>query len=240
MNLISNESLQPFDFILFGGTGDLSIRKLIPALYFRHCEKQLPEDGRIIATARSDMDSDGFRALLDSDVREHIDDQDFDAEAWQAFLERVYYYPVNVTNPESYQPLVDALAGREEHVRVFYLSVAPSLFTQITNGVHAAGLITDKSRVALEKPLGRDRASAEEINDRLSAVFSEDQIYRIDHYLGKETVQNLLALRFGNAFFEPLWRSERINDVQITIAESLGVDLMDLCNSKLLRLCASQ
>ncbi len=224
MNLISNESLQPFDFILFGGTGDLSIRKLIPALYFRHCEKQLPEDGRIIATARSDMDSDGFRALLGSDVRQHIDDQDFDAEAWQAFLERVYYYPVDVTNPDSYQPLVDALAGREEHVRVFYLSVAPSLFTQITNGVHAAGLITDKSRVALEKPLGRDRASAEEINDRLSAVFSEDQIYRIDHYLGKETVQNLLALRFGNAFFEPLWRSERINDVQITIAESLGVE----------------
>ncbi len=110
--------------------------------------------------------------MLDSDVRQHIDDHDFDAEAWRVFLERVYYYPVDVTNPESYQPLVDALAGREEHVRVFYLSVAPSLFTQITNGVHAAGLITDKSRVALEKPLGRDQASAEEINDRLSAVFS--------------------------------------------------------------------
>ncbi len=224
MNLISNESLKPFDFILFGGTGDLSIRKLIPALYFRHCEKQLPEDGRIIATGRTQMDSDGFRALLDSDVREHIDDHDFNAEEWRAFLERVYYYPVDVTEPASYQPLVDALAGREEHVRVFYLSVAPSLFTQITNGVHAAGLITANSRVALEKPLGRDRDSAEEINDRLSAVFTEDQIYRIDHYLGKETVQNLLALRFGNAFFEPLWRSERINDVQITIAESLGVD----------------
>lgn len=224
MNLISNESLQPFDFILFGGTGDLSIRKLIPALYFRHCEKQLPEDGRIIATARAQMDSDSFRAMLDSDVRQHIDDHDFNAEAWRVFLERVYYYPVDVTDPDSYQPLVDALAGREEHVRVFYLSVAPSLFTQITNGVHAAGLITDKSRVALEKPLGRDRDSAEEINDRLSAVFAEDQIYRIDHYLGKETVQNLLALRFGNAFFEPLWRSERINDVQITIAESLGVE----------------
>lgn len=224
MNLISNESLQAFDFILFGGTGDLSIRKLIPSLYFRHVEKQLPEDGRILATARSDYDTQTFRQVLDRDVREHISDQDFDPEMWTSFLERVHYYPVDVTSVDSYQPLAEALAGREEHVRVFYLSVAPSLFTQITNGVHAAGLITPNSRVALEKPLGRDQASAEAINDSLSDVFNEDQIYRIDHYLGKETVQNLLALRFGNALFEPLWRSERINDVQITIAESLGVE----------------
>lgn len=224
MNLISNESLQPFDFILFGGTGDLSIRKLIPALYFRHCEKQLPEDGRIIATGRSEMDTAGFRTKLDTEVREHISDQDFEEDAWQDFLQRIHYYAVDVTDTAGYQPLVDALRGREDHVRVFYLSVAPSLFTQITNGVHEAGLITEHSRVALEKPLGRDRQSAEEINDRLSDVFTEEQIYRIDHYLGKETVQNLLALRFGNAFFEPLWRAEHISDVQITIAESLGVD----------------
>ncbi len=224
MNLISNESLQPFDFVLFGGTGDLSIRKLIPALYFRHCEKQLPQDGRIIATARSSMDSDEFRALLDEQVRQHISDQDFDQQHWASFLDRVHYYPVDVTNVQSYQALVEALSGREEHVRVFYLSVAPSLFMPITKGVHAAGLITEHSRVALEKPLGRDQASAEDINDSLSAAFKEEQIYRIDHYLGKETVQNLLALRFGNALFEPLWRSERINDVQITIAESLGVE----------------
>ena len=224
MNLISNESLQPFDFILFGGTGDLSIRKLIPALYFRHCEKQLPEDGRIIASGRTDMDTAAFRAKLDVEVREHISEQDFEEEAWKAFLERIQYYPVDVTDVAGYQPLVDALKGREDHVRVFYLSVAPSLFTQITHGVHEAGLITENSRVALEKPLGRDQQSAEEINDRLSDVFGEEQIYRIDHYLGKETVQNLLALRFGNAFFEPLWRAEHISDVQITIAESLGVD----------------
>lgn len=224
MNLISNESLQPFDFILFGGTGDLSIRSLIPALYFRHCEKQLPEDGRIIAIARSQYDAESFRQLLDKKVRQHISDKDFDEDLWHSFLKRVLYFPVDVTSIESYQPLVDTLKGREQHVRVFYLSVAPSLFTQITNGVHAAGLITGNSRVALEKPLGRDQVSAEDINDSLSAVFDESQIYRIDHYLGKETVQNLLALRFGNALFEPLWRSERINDVQITIAESLGVE----------------
>ena len=224
MNLISNETLHPFDFILFGGTGDLSIRKLIPALYFRHCEKQLPEDGRIIGIGRSDFDSEGFRKMLDESVREHIEEQDFDESSWHEFLQRVHYCTVNVTEQESYKGLVEMLKGREEHVRVFYLSVAPSLFTAITDGVNEAGLITKNSRVTLEKPLGRDQASAEDINDSLSAVFDESQIYRIDHYLGKETVQNLLALRFGNAFFEPLWRSERINDVQITIAESLGVE----------------
>lgn len=224
MNLISNETLQPFDFILFGGTGDLSIRKLIPSLYFRHCEAQLPDDGRIIASARSKLNSNTFRELLDKEVRQHISEEDFDESQWQSFLQRIHYFPIDVTSIESYKPLIDALAGREDRVRVFYLSVAPSLFTQITDGVHKAGLITPNSRVALEKPLGRDKASAEEINNSLSDVFEENQIYRIDHYLGKETVQNLLALRFGNSLFEPLWRSEHINDVQITIAESLGVE----------------
>lgn len=224
MNLISNDKLQPFDFVLFGGTGDLSVRKLIPALYFRHCENQLPDDGRIIAVARSDYDTEAFKQWINEEVRQHISDDDFNESDWLDFLQRILYFKVDVTSVESYQSLVDALAGRESHVRVFYLSVAPSLFTHITKGVQAAGLITPTSRVALEKPLGRDQQSAEDINDKLSAAFNEDQIYRIDHYLGKETVQNLLALRFGNALFEPLWRSERISDVQITIAESLGVE----------------
>jgi len=224
MNLISSETLHPFDFVLFGGTGDLSLRKLIPALYFRHCEQQLPDDGRIIGVARTEYDTQGFRKLLDEKVREHIDADDFDEQSWQEFLQRVHYSTVNVTDKEDYKSLVELLEDRENHVRVFYLSVAPSLFTHITDGVHQAGLITEDSRVALEKPLGRDEQTAEQINDAMSAVFEEDQIYRIDHYLGKETVQNLLALRFGNALFEPLWRNERISDVQITIAESLGVE----------------
>lgn len=224
MNLISNESLQPFDFILFGGTGDLSIRKLIPALYYRHRDGQLPEDGRIICTARSDFDDESFRAHLDEAVREHIPDSEFDDDVWQAFLARVRYLTIDVSDASAYRPLCELLEGRDERVRVFYLSVTPSLFTAISDGVHAAGLITPLSRVALEKPLGRDRESAEVINDRLAEVFEESQIFRIDHYLGKETVQNLLALRFGNAIFEPLWRNIRVNDVQITIAESLGVE----------------
>ena len=224
MNLISNESLEPFDFVLFGGTGDLSIRKLVPALYFRHREGQLPEDGRVICTARSEMDDEGFRRMLGEQSREHIPDAEFEQEVWERFLERVHYRSVDVTSEEGYAPLVELLEGREDRVRVFYLSVAPSLFTAISDGVDRAGLITPSSRVALEKPLGRDEASAEAINDRLAEVFEERQIFRIDHYLGKETVQNLLALRFGNAIFEPLWRNYRINDVQITIAEDLGVE----------------
>jgi len=224
MNLISNESLQPFDFILFGGTGDLSIRKLIPALYFRHREGHLPEDGQVICTARSEYDDASFRAVLDESVREHIPEKEFEEDVWQDFLARVRYVTVDVKSAEAYAPLIALLDGREDHVRVFYLSVTPSLFTAISDGVAAAGLITPHSRVALEKPLGRDRKSAEAINDRLADVFEEHQIFRIDHYLGKEAVQNLLALRFGNAIFEPLWRNYRINDVQITIAEALGVE----------------
>lgn len=224
MNLISNETLQPFDFVLFGGTGDLAIRKLIPALYFRHCEGQLPDDGQIISIGRTSYGTTEYRKMLDDKVREHIDDKEFDTKSWQGLLERVHYCSIDVNSVESYAPLVELLKGRDDHVRVFYLSVAPDLFNAVTHGVHASGLITEKSRVTLEKPLGRNQATAEQINDNLAAVFKESQIYRIDHYLGKETVQNLLALRFGNALFEPLWRNDRISDVQITIAESLGVE----------------
>ncbi|MEE9320161.1 MAG: glucose-6-phosphate dehydrogenase [Granulosicoccus sp.] len=224
MNLISNESLQPFDFVLFGGTGDLSIRKLIPALYFRHCEGQLPDDGRIIGVARSKLDTAGFVELLETMVREHIADADFDETHWASFLQRIHYLAIDVTDVNSYASLVTLLESRKAHVRVFYLSVAPSLFPHIAHCVHQVGLINKHCRVALEKPLGRDQATADAINDQLAEVFSEKQIFRIDHYLGKETVQNLLALRFGNALFEPLWRRERISDVQITIAESLGVE----------------
>jgi len=223
MNLISNEALQPFDFVLFGGTGDLSMRKLLPSLYYRHCEGQLTDDGRIIASARSDMDTAAFLAQMEAEARVHIEPEHFTQEHWQAFLKRIQYVQLDVMKTEDYNALATVLKGREDKVRVFYLSVAPFLFAPICKGVDEAGLITPHSRVALEKPLGRDQQSANEINDQLAESFDEKQIYRIDHYLGKETVQNLLALRFGNALFEPLWRSERINDVQITIAESLGV-----------------
>jgi len=200
------------------------MRKLLPSIYFRHCAGQLPQDGRIICAARGDEDTDSFRKLMETESKCHIDDKDLDEDQWRTFVDRVHYLRIDVTEQSDYEKLGEMLSGREEHVRVFYLSVAPSLFNKITRGVHAAGLITPHSRVALEKPLGRDEATADAINDELAAVFDEKQIFRIDHYLGKEAVQNLMALRFGNSLFEPLWRNERISDVQITIAESLGVD----------------
>lgn len=220
---LSAESTNPFDFVLFGATGDLSIRKLLPALYFRHCEGQLAEDGRIICVARKPLDTDSFRSLISDEVRQHIPDEHFKQGVWENFIERVYYLQIDLTTTEGYSELADLVAGREQHARVFYLSVAPSLFATICLKIKEAGLITEQSRVALEKPLGRDQDSANEINDQLALAFKESQIFRIDHYLGKETVQNLMALRFGNSLFEPLWRRERISDVQITIAESLGV-----------------
>lgn len=214
----------PFDFVLFGGTGDLSLRKLLPSLYFRHCEAQLDDDGRIICVARKPYNTETFRELIRTEVRKHIPQAHFQQAVWDEFEKRVFYLQIDVTTLEGYNELSDMLRGREQLARVFYLSVAPSLFAVICRMVKDSGLITEQSRVALEKPLGRDRETAKEINDQLAEAFSETQIFRIDHYLGKETVQNLMALRFGNSLFEPLWRNEHISDVQITIAESLGVD----------------
>jgi len=219
----SADKTNPFDFVLFGGTGDLSLRKLLPALYFRHCEGQLADDGRIICVARKDLNTDSFREMISREVEQHIPEEHFKQNVWNDFVQRIFYLKIDVTTIEGFNELHAMLSGREEFARVFYLSVAPSLFGDICLKVREAGLITEHTRVALEKPLGRDQETANEINDQLAEVFDESQIFRIDHYLGKETVQNLMALRFGNALFEPLWRRERISDVQITIAESLGV-----------------
>jgi len=216
--------LHPFDLVLFGGTGDLAMRKLLPAMYFRHNEAQLPEGWRILAVARSEMSSAEFIVAMEEAARRYINADEFHEDTWATFIEHVEYFPIDITDQSKYTDLTKALDTCPDRVRVFYLSTAPGLFTRICQGVAEAGLVTDKSRVALEKPLGRDYDSAVAINDQLAEVFNENQIYRIDHYLGKETVQNLMALRFGNSLFEPLWRRERISDVQITIAEQLGVE----------------
>jgi len=213
-----------FDLVLFGGTGDLALRKLLPALYFRHHEDQLPQEGRILCVARGDLTTEQFIATMTEAAGRYIREEEFHADTWATFSQRVIYLKVDITEQEDYAKLADALSAYADRARVFYLSTAPGLFTRICQGVNEAGLVTPNSRVALEKPLGRDLDSALQINDELAEVFSEKQIYRIDHYLGKETVQNLMALRFGNSLFEPLWRREHIRDVQITIAESLGVE----------------
>jgi glucose-6-phosphate 1-dehydrogenase len=215
-------ALSDFDLVLFGGSGDLAMRKLLPAMYARDYCGDLPDSARIICVGRADWSQEQFLQTVETSARPHIKEMPVD-EHWARFLRRVTYVAVNATDVATYGALVETLRADPAITRVYYLATPPSLFAKICDNLKATGLATPNSRVVLEKPLGRDLASAKQINAEVGKVFSESQIYRIDHYLGKETVQNLLALRFGNILFEPLWRREWISDVQITIAEKIGV-----------------
>jgi glucose-6-phosphate 1-dehydrogenase len=211
----------PLDLVIFGGAGDLSLRKLLPALYMAHLHKTLPDDTRIVALGRHAWDRAAFTAFIDDKVRGFIASDALDAAAWQGFVQRLVYVSLDATRAEDFAALGQALRANVD--RVYYLATAPTLFTTICAHLHGAGLVDARSRVVLEKPLGHDLASARAINDEVAKYFAESQTFRIDHYLGKETVQNLMVLRFGNAIFEPLWRSPSIKSVQITVAESVGV-----------------
>jgi glucose-6-phosphate 1-dehydrogenase len=209
--------------LLFGGTGDLVTRKLLPALYRRYAAGQVSEDSRIVGLARSTLTRDDYVAQAENGCREFLG-KEFDPEKWSSFSRLLDYGRVVAAAPEDYVKLAEGLAGREQIIRVFFFSTASTLFSAISENLAAAGLVTPLSRVVLEKPLGNDVESADLINTQVGAIFSERQIYRIDHYLGKEAVQNLMALRFGNILFEPLWRRGMIKHVQITVAEELGVE----------------
>ena len=215
-------ALSDFDLVFFGGSGDLAMRKLLPAMFARDVAGDLPASGRIVCVGREAMSQEAFLRMIETNSRPHIKES-VDEEHWQAFLGRITWVQLDAGNPASYGALDAALRKAEGLTRVYYLATPPSLFARICANLAAAGLVSPTSRVVLEKPLGRDLASAKQINLDVGKVFAESQIYRIDHYLGKETVQNLLALRFGNVLFEPLWRREWISDVQITIAEKIGV-----------------
>ena len=212
-----------FDLVIFGGTGDLAMRKLLPALFHRDRDGQLTADSRIISVGRSEMSRGQYVDTVAQSLRARLGDGDFDDEQWRIFSGRLDYLVADAQDHSSWQALADLLQGSEGKARVIYLATAPSLFGTIAAGLRGNGLITDHSRIVLEKPLGHDLRSAEEINDEVGRCFPENRIFRIDHYLGKETVQNLLALRFGNSLFEPLWRRGVIDHVQITVAEDLGV-----------------
>jgi glucose-6-phosphate 1-dehydrogenase len=214
-------ALNDFDLVLFGGSGDLSMRKLLPAMYARHVANDLPPDARIICVGRHDWSREEFLKNVDTDSKPHIKAKV--DERWNGFIERIVYVSLNATDVKTYGPLIETMRPDPALTRVYYLATPAHLFAKICDNLEEAGLVTPNSRVVLEKPLGRDLESAKQINAEVGKVFSESQIYRIDHYLGKETVQNLLALRFGNILFEPLWRREWISDVQITIAEKIGV-----------------
>jgi len=216
-------ALTDFDLVLFGGSGDLAMRKLLPAMYARDRAKDLPPTARILCVGRHEWNQEAFLKEVNTSAKPHISASTFDRDLWTSFCTRITYVQLNATDAATYQGLVDAMRSDAAITRVFYLATPPSLFAKICQNLSAAGLATENSRVVLEKPLGRDLASAKQINAEVGSVFAESQIYRIDHYLGKEAVQNMLALRFGNVLFEPIWRREWISDVQITIAEELGV-----------------
>ncbi|HZZ32231.1 MAG TPA: glucose-6-phosphate dehydrogenase [Phenylobacterium sp.] len=205
--------------VLFGATGDLSRRMLLPSLYFLDADGLLPVGLKILATARAPHDRPAFvdlvRAILDARP-EAIDDA-----VWQRFSGRLDYVSCDATTAEGAAQLQPHLAGHTQPL--FFLAISPSLYGRVCSALAASGLATDESRIVLEKPIGRDLESSRQVNEAVGAVFSEERIFRIDHYLGKETVQNLIALRFANTLFEPLWNNLTIDHVQITVAETEGV-----------------
>ena len=213
---------EPFDIVVFGGTGDLARRKLLPGLYHRDRDEQFPPDSRIIGVARGRLTREDYAAEVEAAVRTHVSADDLDPTCLSRFLERVDFVRADAAEPATFDGLVERL-GSGDKVRVFYLATAPGLFGPICQQLGASGMVSPNTRVVLEKPIGRDLESACAINDAVGAVFEENQIFRIDHYLGKETVQNLMALRFANSTFEPLWNGAHVDHVQITVAETLGV-----------------
>lgn len=213
-----------FDLVLFGGTGDLAWRKLLPALFqsFRH--GSLPADGRIIGVGRNEMSDDEYRALIAQRLAEVEADKRPNNGEFAQFAQLLRYQRMDLSHPGDYAALRDLLLQRKADTVVMYLATAPSLFSTVVEQLGACGLNTPHTRVVLEKPLGHDLPSNMAINAAVRQVFDEAQIFRIDHYLGKPSVQNLLALRFGNTIFEPLWRRENIASIEITMAEQLGVE----------------
>ena len=209
--------------VMFGATGDLARRMLLPSLYGLDSDGLLPENLRIIGTARTELDDDTFRVRAREALAEHLPAGFFDPGVGERFLKRLRYVPVDIKNTEGFARLSEAIGDPCDGVAIF-LSTAPSLFKPTIDGLEAAGLACPTVRMALEKPLGIDLESSREINDAVASAFPEERTFRIDHYLGKETVQNLLALRFANLLFEPLWNSAHIDHVEITVAETIGVE----------------
>ncbi len=210
--------------LVFGGTGDLTLHKLLPALYHLHRERRLPADLRIIALARRPLARAAYQALAERHCRAQVARSDFDAETWQAFATRLDYFAMDAAQSAEFGRLARFLGGGCRRGRIHYLATAPQLFAPIAANLAIAGLAGAEARIVLEKPIGHSLQSALAITEAIARVFDESQVFRIDHYLGKETVQNLMALRFANALFEPVWRAGHIDHVQISVLETLGVE----------------
>lgn len=216
--------LNNFDMVIFGATGDLSMRKLLPCLYQAHAAGLLHPNGRILGVSRSQMDTAQFLAKVQTDSKIHIK-KNYTDELWTSFVQRIQYLTVDVNTSAHFDELAKIVKARTETDNVvIYLSTAPKFFAPACENLARVGLNADNVRIVLEKPLGTDLASSQAINTDVGTHFKENQIYRIDHYLGKESLQNVLPLRFGNVFFEPVWNKDFIKSVQITVAEQLGVE----------------
>jgi glucose-6-phosphate 1-dehydrogenase len=214
----------PFDVVIFGATGDLSRRKLLPALFHRWLDGQIPETSRIVGTARTPMDSPAYR-LIARAACEAASGTNWSVDAWVQFEKRIEYLTLDATEASAdWKGLKALLTVDPARPCVFYLATAPRLYVEICEALGRVGLADGNTRVVLEKPIGTDLETARAINDGVGRVFAERQVFRIDHYLGKETVQNLMVLRFGNMLFEPLWSRNFIDHVQITVAEDLGLE----------------
>ena len=226
--------VSPCAFVLFGATGDLTRRKIVPALFRLKLQGLLPDPFVIVAFARRDKNDDSFRAESREAVRAFAPHLPVDGAEWDEFASHIYYLRSTLDDSEGYDRLSNRLTELDAQYkipgsRVFYLATPPENFSEIIHHLGEAGLNRPGSeegwaRLVVEKPFGYDLASAKALNAELKTYFSEDQIYRIDHYLGKETVQNILVLRFANQIFEPLWNGRYIDNVQITVAETLGVE----------------
>ncbi|QVM91418.1 glucose-6-phosphate dehydrogenase [Pseudomonas entomophila] len=214
----------PCDILVFGGTGDLALHKLLPALYHLYREARLHNAVRIISLARRPLPRNDYVKLAERHCRAQIARQDFDEDVWQRFSARLDYFPMDAAQSADFGRLARYLGEPGGLTRIYYLATAPKLFVPIANHLRIAGLADSEARIVLEKPIGHSLESATAINEAIGNVFDESQVFRIDHYLGKETVQNLMALRFANALLEPVWRNSQVDHVQISVCETLGVE----------------
>ncbi|MCH9691189.1 MAG: glucose-6-phosphate dehydrogenase [Gammaproteobacteria bacterium] len=214
-----------FDMVLFGGTGDLALRKLIPALYRAFKDGDLAEDSRILPVCRQQADADSYVENAREALKIHLKADEYCDTLWGRFSQLLWVVCLDITAPdEHWDLLVDVFSSVTERVRIFYLAVPPAIFSRCCETLSEKGLIHAHSRVVVEKPLGYNAETANEINTKLALYFPEESIFRIDHYLGKETVQNLLALRFSNVLFECLWDAKSIDHIQISISETVGLE----------------
>ena len=216
---------KPFDLVIFGGTGDLSLRKLLPSMYRAFKDGEIPENSRIIACTRRENELESMVDIIGDAFQKFMMENEFCSTSYHEFSKIIVPTLVDVaTYEKGWEQLNTLFTDREDIPRIFYLAIMPSIYGECCENIDKANLITHDSRVVVEKPIGYDQTSAEAINRKIAQHFEENQIYRIDHYLGKETVQNLLALRFSNSLFEQFWDAKSIDHIQISINEQVGLE----------------